>query len=158
MPRYFRYAVLLVALAVSTSLVGCKEISKLLPASTIDNPEQGSPEWVIYQAIEAALMPNTDEGYKKVRPLLHSEITDSVAAEQHYRTMVFETFHRKAYLFSLDDKTGAYKLDYSEDTEKPGEIIKIFVVNEKSDMPTPCRIKRDPKQNNEWKISHMCSL
>ncbi|MFO0747765.1 MAG: hypothetical protein U1F43_19185 [Myxococcota bacterium] len=140
------------------SMPGCKAISKMLPAKTIDNPEQGSPEWVIYKAIEAALVENTDEGYKKVRPLLHSEVKDSIAAEQNYRTNMFEAFHRKAKLFSIDDKTGAYKLDYSEDDEKPGEIIKIFVVNEKSDMPTPCRLKRDPKENNEWRISNQCSL
>ncbi len=113
---------------------------------------------MIYKAIEAALVADTDEGYKKVRPLLHTEITSSPAAESHYRTNIFEAFHRKAYLFSIDDKSGAYKLDYDEDDEKPGQIVKIFVVNEKSDMPTPCRLKRDANQNNDWKISNQCSL
>ncbi|MCC6619758.1 MAG: hypothetical protein IT385_00805 [Deltaproteobacteria bacterium] len=158
MPRFIRYAVLLVALGIAPALVGCKAIERMLPAKTIDNPTEGSPEWVIFKAIEAALVADTNEGYKIVRPLLHSEVKDSPAAESHYRQNVFEAFHRKAYLFSIDDKTGAYKLDYDDDSEKPGEIIKIFVVNEKSDMPTPCRLKRDPKQNNDWKISSMCSL
>jgi len=158
MPRFFRNAALLLALALAPALAGCKAISRMMPAKTIDNPEEGSPEWVIYKAIEAALVPDTDEGYKKIRPLLHSEVTDSVGAEKHYRTNMFEAFHRKATLFSIDDKTGAYKLDYDDDSEKPGEILKIYVVNEKSDMPTPCRLKRDPKANNAWRISNTCSL
>lgn len=153
-----RLAVVLTLLAVAAPFSGCRAIRKLFPASTIDNPTEGSPEWVIYKAIEAALVEDTDEGYKKVRPLLHSEITDNRAAEMHYRGEVFEAFHRKAKLFSVDDKTGTYKYDYDEEEEKPGEIIKIFVVNEKSDMPTPCRLKRDAKHNNEWRISNQCSL
>ena len=157
MSRFIR-SLVIASFLIGLAAPACEMCQKYLPAKTIDNPEQGSPEWVIYQAITAALMDKTDEGYKLVRPLLHSEIIDSIAAEQHYRTDVFEAFHRKAKLFSIDDKTGAYKLDYTKDDEKPGEIIKIFVVNEKSDMPTPCRLKRDPKQNNEWKISNQCSL
>lgn len=153
-----RLIAILALLAVAAPVTGCRAIRKLFPARTIDNPDQGSPEWVIYKAIEAALVPDTDEGYKKVRPLLHSEITDNRAAEMHYRGEVFEAFHRKAYLFSIDDKTGAYRYDYDEDDEKPGEILKVFVVNEKSDMPTPCRLKRDPKHDNEWRISNQCSL
>lgn len=148
----------LLAIAFIFGLSACDMFQKCMPAKTIDAPEQGSPEWVIYTAIGAALMEKTDDGYKIVRPLLHSEILDSIAAEQHYRTNIFEAFHRKAKLFSSDDKTGTFKLDYTQDDEKPGEIIKVFVVNEKSDMPTPCRLKRDPKVNNEWKISNQCSL
>lgn len=153
-----RFALAIALLLSVSAAPGCKAIRKMLPATTVDNPEAGSPEEVIYKAIDAALVSDTDEGYKKVRPLLHSEITESRGAETHYRQNIFEAFHRKAYLYSLDDKSGAYKLDYTEDDEKPGEIIKIFVVNEKSDMPTPCRLKRDPKANNEWRISNQCSL
>lgn len=152
------------SLVIATFMLGlaapaCEMCQKLMPAKTIDAPEKGSPEWVIHEALRAALEKNTDDGYKIVRPLLHSEILDSVAAEQHYRTLIFEAFHRKADLFQVDGAApGTYKLDYSKDDEKPGEIIKIFVVNEKSDMPTPCRLKRDPKANNEWRISNQCSL
>lgn len=158
MPRFLRSALFAFTTTALLALAGCKDIKRMMPASTIDNPTQGEPEWVIYQYIQAALMEDTDEGYKKIRPLLHSEILDSVAAESHFRQNIFEASHRKAAYFSIDDKTGAYKKDYDEDDEKPGQIIKIFVVNEKSDMPTPCRLKRDGKFNNEWRISNQCSL
>lgn len=129
-----------------------------VPPRTIDHPEPGTPEWVVYQAIAAALVDDIEAGYQQVKPLLHSEITDSPAATDYYRNLVFEAFHRRAALYALDDVSGAFKLDYVTQSEPPDTDVRIFVVNEASDMPTPCRVKRDPKADGAWRLSSHCSL
>ncbi|PIE20159.1 MAG: hypothetical protein CSA66_01225 [Proteobacteria bacterium] len=147
-------ALILVAAAVAAfALGGCAKCQEMIGTRTIDNPEEESPEWVLQQVLIAAMDPDTDSGYKKLYPYLHSQLTESRAAESSFRMMNFEAIHRKVKLFLVDDSKPVYEIDYREELDN-GEL-KIFVVNEGS-LPTPCSLSRDPKANNNWRVLHRC--
>ncbi len=123
--------------------------------TTIDAPEAGTPEAVLYDALVAAIEPDEAKGWKAFRGLLHSEQLSSAISEKTWRTMNYSTLRRKARLYLEDDGKPAYKLAYTEDVAPSS--LKLFIFNEKSEVPTPCTLKPDVTQNNAWRIS-LCSL
>lgn len=146
-----RSLVLLLAfLTLAISLGGCK----YLPAPTIDNPKEGTPEWLVYKAIEAAQEPDAEKSYKMIRPYLHSNLISMRTAEESFLGMNYPAFRRKVRLFTPDDKSPVYKLSRTEE-DQPDQNHRLFVVNEGSDMPSPFRIARDPAANNEWRIMNV---
>lgn len=146
--------------AVVALFAGCKQISRMMPASTIDNPEKGSPEWLVYKTIEAGLADDIEEGWAMLRPMLHSKVTALRSSEQNFLNFNFAGFRRKVTYFTAgekgtpEDKKPVYKLDYTEE-DNPDIEHRLFVVNEMSDMPSPFRILRDPAANNEWRIKNI---
>ena len=48
-----------------------------------------------------------------------------------------------------------FLIDYDE--EFPNNRVKYFIVNKKSDMPTPCVLQPDNTQGGKWRIES-CSL
>lgn len=141
-------------LFVFVALSGCKQISKWMPASTIDNPTEGTPEWLVYKTIEAGQVPDMEEGWKKLRPLLHSSLTELRTSEDNFLNMNFAAFRRKIRLFTPEDGKPVYKLDYTEE-DNPDIEHRLFVVNEGSEVPSPFRIARDPAANNEWRVKNI---
>lgn len=141
---------LLVFVSFAIALAGCK----YLPASTIDNPTEGTPEWLVYKAIQAAQAPEIEDGWKILRPLLHSRVVEMRASEDDFINLKLPALHRKVRLFTEDDSKPAYKLKYTEE-DTPDKALRLFVINEGSDMPSPFRIERDPAANNEWRISNI---
>lgn len=147
------FSLLFVVLAGGT---GCKAIKRMLPATTIDNPTEGTPEWLVYKAIEAAQAPDTESGWKIIRPWLHSSLTELRTSEDNFLNLNFAAFRRKVRLFTPDDAKPAYKHDYTDsDVGNEEKEIRVFVVNEASENPSPFRIARDPKANNEWRIKNI---
>ncbi|MFT7579338.1 MAG: hypothetical protein ACI9MR_001002 [Myxococcota bacterium] len=144
------------SLAAVLTLNACTECQEFIGTTTVENPAEETPEWVIEQAIVAAMQEDTDDGWKIIRPLLHSKITGSAGAESSFRTLNFESFHRKWKLYTVgDDSKPIFEID-KRDTDDRGNL-RIFVLNEGSDMPTPCRLNKDPAQGGKWRIA-MCSL
>ncbi len=143
------------ALAFVASAPGCKKVQRLLPPKTIENPEAGTPEAIVQEAIKAAMTKDEAEGWKHFRSLLHSSELESPASEKNWRQMNFATFRRKVPLFLEDPSKPVYKMQYYEETADG--MYKVFVINSKSDVPTPCGVKRDANNNDEWRIK-MCSL
>lgn len=156
MPRMKTLAtVLLVVLAVA-ALGGCKEIRRALHwTSTIESPTPESPEWVVQQAIIAGMMESEKEGWAAFRSLLHSGQLASPASESSWRSMNFQSMRRKIRLYLADDTKPIYELSYVEEIRE--DELKVFVVNEGSELPTPCTVKRDPGAEGKWRIS-ICSL
>ena len=147
------FAALLASLALSVGS-GCKEIDKMIP-ETIDNPDKGSPEWVVQQAFIAAMEKDEPTGWKKFQSLLHSRERRSVLSEKSWRQMNFSAFRRK-YPIYLEDKTKpVYELQYTEDFDDGAK--KLFITNNRSDVPTPCQLEPDPQADGAWKIVR-CSL
>lgn len=153
----------LVLLLVSLSfavLAGCRDIQRMLPATTVDNPTEGTPEFLVYKTIEAALVPDVEEGWKKLRPYLHSSLTELRTSEDNFLNLNFAAFRRKVHFFTVgkpgtpEDDNPAYKLDYTEE-DNPDREHRVFVVTEGSDMPSPFRIARDPKADNEWRVKNI---
>lgn len=155
-----RSLIVLLAFLSLASVVACKDIARMLPASTIDNPAEGTPEFLIYKTIEAGLAPDTEEGWKMLRPYLHSSLTELRTSEDNFLNLNFAAFRRKVRFFTAgkqgtpEDQSPVYKLDYTEE-DQPDREHRVFVVSEASDMPSPFRIARDPKANNEWRVKNI---
>ena len=146
-----RSLVLLLAfLSIAIPFAGCK----LLPAPTIDNPTDGTPEFLIYKTIESAQAPDIEQGWKLLRPYLHSSVTALRTSEDNFLNMNYAAFRRKVRLFTPDDTKPVFKLARTEE-DQPDREHRLFVVNEGSDMPSPFRIARDPAANNEWRVKNI---
>lgn len=149
--RFLR--VLLLLLFVTATAPGCQLLKKILPAKTIDNPEPGTREWLVLKALEAAKEPDTDKGWKMLRPLLHTQVVELVSSEQTFRNLNFEALHRKVRLYLPEDGTLSYKLDRETESSGMEDMeFQLFIVNRGSEMPSPFRIRRDAKFGNEWRI------
>ncbi len=139
------------------ALVGCK----YLPAKTIENPTAGTPEFLVMKGLEAASKTDVEEGWEMIHPFLHSYITELSTSENNFLNLNFKALMRKVQFYTKDEKGAAhcstgfcYKLDYIKE-ERPDQEIQVFIKNAKSDMPSPFRIARDPKANNEWRIKNI---
>jgi hypothetical protein len=152
MLRLLRVVLLLLVLAAPVG--GCKQLRKFMPPTTVDNPAEGSREWLVYKAIEACQEKDEKAGWTKLRPLLHADVVTNSASENSFRTMNYPTLRRKLKSFTPDDAKPTYLLDYAEEEASDLEF-KLFVVNETSDMPSPFRIRRDPTANNDWRIANV---
>jgi len=136
---------------VLTSCQACKK--KLGITTTIDNPEKGTPEYVVYKVIEAAIKAKTDEkaGWKLYKKQLHpSEVKAGLVSLKAWRQFRFTTLTRKVHLFTKAEDSGSnvkdsspvYESAYKEvsDNEKR---VKVFVANEGNpEQPTPCKLER----------------
>ena len=145
---------LLALMSIAVSFAGCREIAKLMPATTVDNPAEGTPEFLIYKTIEAAQVADVEEGWKMLRPYLHSSLTALRTSEDNFLNLNFTAFRRKVRLFTPEDGKPTYKLDYTQE-DQPDQEVRVFIVNEGSEMPSPFRIARDPQANNDWRVKNI---
>ncbi len=146
--------VLLLLLLLLAPVAGCKQIRKFLPPTTVDNPAEGSREWLVYKTIEAAQVADDKAAWTALRPLLHSDVIGNSASENSFRTLNFPALRRKVKSFTPDDAKPTYLLAYAEEEASDLEF-KLFVVNETSDMPSPFRVRRDPATNDDWRIANI---
>jgi|GEM_PF-2934472 len=146
--------ILFVLLLIGFSVSGCKQLRKLIPATEIDNPAEGTREWLVLKTIEAAKIKEEAASYAALRPLLHSDVIGSSSSENSFRSMNYPAFRRKVNIFTKDDSKANYLLDYEQEDMDDFEY-RIFVVNETSDLPSPFRLRRDPTVKNEWRIANI---
>lgn len=150
------FSLAFLALLVTTT-TGCKDIQRMLPARTIENPDPDSPEYVVQQIIKAAMIDDFEQAWKAFRPWLHSQQLAQVSSELNWKQFNFSAMHRNVKRLYLDDPTKPiFKVDYKDEI-KDDEEVKVFVVNKLSDMPTPVLLTRDPAANNQWRV-RQCSL
>ena len=119
----------------------------------ITAPAAGSPEAVIQGLIAAAMYPDEAAGWKVVRALLHSSISNPRAIEG-YRQMNYAASRRKVALFTPDDTKPHFRIVKRD--QLTAEKLKLFIHNEKS-MPTPCTLTKDAEADGAWKV-YVCSL
>ena len=150
------FLAMLILVLAATAASGCQQIRRQLGIrTTIDNPEPGSPESVVRDILTAAIEDDEAKAWQAYRELLHSEQLQSAVSENTWRTMNFPSLRRKARLYLEDDTKPVYQLAYTEDVAPDGR--KLFVYNEKSEVPTPCTLKPDPKREGSWRVT-LCSL
>ena len=121
----------------------------------VSDPDVDSPEWVVQQVIIAAMQEDESAGWDIFQPLLHSKQLKSSASERNWRNFNFQTTRRKYKLYLEDDSDPTYQIGYTEGDLDGG--LSVYIRNEKSDMPTPCTVRPDAKQDNKWRITK-CSL
>lgn len=147
-------AAVLVALVAVAGAAGCQKIrSKIGMGTTISSPDPGTPEKVIQDVLKAARMSDEADGWVAFSMLLHSQESSSPAAMNEWQTMRFPTMRRKVDFLLVDKAALVYKL---MDKREEGKELKVYVNNSQSDMPTPCTLRRDPEQNNAWRVFNAC--
>lgn len=141
-------------LLVSLSIPSCRMIKmKLGIGDKVTNPDQGTPEYVVQQVLKAASMPDEEEGWERFSALLHSEELDSPVAMNDWRNMRFPAIRRKVdYL--LEDKA-SYSFVVMDRREEPPSLL-IYLKNKASELPTPCKLRRDPAAGNNWRVFNAC--
>jgi hypothetical protein len=146
----------LAGLLISSAFVftGCQAVKKKLGiTTTIDNPEKGTPEYVVYKVIEAAIKAKSDEmaGWRLYKKQLHpAEVKAGLQSLKTWRQFRFTTLTRKVHLFTkaedngsnVKDSSPVYESAYKEVSENE-KRVKVFVANEGNpDQPTPCKLER----------------
>lgn len=138
-----------------SGLTSCKQIQRLLPATEVTESDvtEGTPEYVIMQVIKSGMIKDFEEAWRAFRPWLHSNQLESPASEKNWKQFNFQSLHRNVYLYLEDETKPMYKIDYDEELNEHEHTW--FLVNKKSDMPTPIVLQRDGKANNEWRVKRM---
>ncbi len=150
-----RIAIAIAVLAgLALALPGCNKIKEGLGSRSVDTFEDGTAEGVVYKALEAAQMDSENDGWKAFKALLHSQ-QKSPGSLHSWRSNNYGAFRRKVAHYTEDDSKPGYAIDRSE--SPMDDEVKLFLVNEMSDMPTPCLLKKDPKAKGAWRIQ-TCSL
>ena len=147
---------MLVLTFAAASSSGCRWVREKIGIGTvIEDPEPGTPEATIKLAIEAAATPDEDKGWKKFRRLLHSEQRKSPASERSWRENNFRAFRKKWKYYVLDPDKMSFRIVREREYEEEDGTLELFIENSKSEMPTPCSLKKD--HDGAWRIMK-CSL
>ncbi len=150
-----RLLVLLVLLALVLPTSGCNWARlKLGFGVDIAETEPGTPERVVQDALKAARDANPKKGWSVFMGLLHTN-QKNVGSLKSWEGMKFRDFRKKVTYYITDPGKTAFKLMRVREDDDGG--VSLFLQNSKSDMPTPCTVREDPDQSNQWRITR-CSL
>jgi hypothetical protein len=151
-------AAMVITLAVSMS--GCQMIRKKTGiTTTVTDPEEGTPEELIQKVMEAAMLDDTEKGFRKMKKLFHHKITSSKGDMRNWKDLYWPKNTRKKVrkgLFFEDDDEVVWKFAYMEGDGTNTHPLKVYVYNEGNpDLPTPCTMANDGK-SGEWRVSGQC--
>lgn len=147
---------LFVAGALATTS-GCQKLRMQFQLkTTVSDPEPESPKWVVHQAIVAAMEKDEAKAWEAFSQMLHSSEKKSQQNWREWRQLRFSTFQRKVHLYLEDDNVAEWEFRYMD--EQDDGAIRLFVHNAGDpELPTPCRLRKDPEQDMKWRI-YNCSL
>ncbi len=151
-------ASLLIVFLAAPTLGGCEMVRKKLGCNwtdTITVAAPGTPEWPVQQIIMGAMNPNEEAGWEQFRGAFHHAEIESRGAETMLRSLNYPKTRRLVPLYLRDDSVPEFEICYTEMVA--GDVLVVFVKNEKSEVPTPCRLKRDDKADGAWR-AYLCSL
>lgn len=136
-------------------LLGCEAVDKArmkLVGVTVDQPEAETAEWVLAEALHAAMEPDADKGWERFQKVLHSqERTPSALAGWQQFGWPRMRKQAKNYL----DEDGRFVLRDFRNQQNEG--IDFFLENRTRELPTPCSVYLDYANNKLWRIKR-CSL
>lgn len=143
-------------LAIAVWSGSCSKIKGALGVKTsVSESSDDTPEGVIHAALVAGADADVERGWRAFRKLLHSEERNTIALRDWER-LRYPRMRKKIDLFLTSRDPITY--EYSRIQERDNGAMKVFVVNSGNpDNPTPCHVKRDPKQSDRWRITN-CSL
>ena len=147
---------LLLVAVVATGIVfgsGCNSIKETFGGRTVEEPEEDTPEWVVQQVLRAAAIDDFEESWNEYRVYLHSK-EQSSQAQKDWKRMRFPALRRKYECFLKEEGAFAYTIKRTDEVSE--EEIHLYVKCKTSDMPTPCKMQRDPKDDDEWRIRWNC--
>ena len=143
---------LIVALSLGTT--SCKWLKlKLGIGYVVENPEPGTPEAVMQKVLKALSIKDENRSWQAFLKLLHSK-EKQPGYISSWKRMKFPPLRRKVHYYILDPSKYSYKLK----AKRPGleGTIKLYLYNPNTDVPTPCKFKRDPKAGGAWRVYSSC--
>jgi hypothetical protein len=170
-----KYVLLLAFFVLASSFGGCRCLGEYFGGRTVDNPDDDSPEWVVQQVIAAALSADGaykcqkfrgnkwnpkkgpdrkfNQAWKEFSQYLHSHERNS-ASLNTWKCMKFPALIKKVKCFVKDPEGPSYVV--RETREISEDEIHLMVKCKTTEMPTPCKLYRDPKDDDEWRIRFAC--
>jgi hypothetical protein len=147
---------LLLFACLALGLGGCETFDKArmkLVGVKVCNPDQGSAEWVLNEAVQSAKDSDEERGWARLQKVLHSS-ERSVNALKGWHEGNWPRMRRQVKHY-LDDK-GCFTLrDFR--TQQGDAGIDFFMENDERDLPTPCAVYIDADNNKQWRIKR-CSM
>ncbi len=146
---------ILLAVAALGSLGACNDIKRAVGwTTTVTNPDPESPEGIIQRVIKSGMNEDAEAGWKEFRAILHSN-QHGRGSLSSWKANNYQTLRRKVHLYTENDAVPTFEIAFIEEVGTDG--LKVQVINEMSDMPTPCKVRLDPKQGGAWRVE-ICSL
>ena len=153
------------AIAMVIGLSGCDSVKMTIDkirmktiGITVCEPEKGSAEWVMMEAIEAASDKNAERGWERFQKVLHTSERSPNALRSWY-TGAWPRMRRQISDYDLDGD-GCYKIvNVKEMVKSYGGLagLEFYIVSRKKDMPTPCAVYLDDEHGGAWRVRR-CSL
>jgi hypothetical protein len=136
-------------------LLGCEAVDKArmkLVGVTVDHPEAETAEWVLAEALQAAVDPDAEKGWERFQQVLHSQ-ERTPAALASWQQFGWPRLRKQARHYL--DEEGRFVLRDFRNQQNEG--IDFFLENRTRELPTPCSVYLDYANNKLWRIKR-CSL
>ncbi len=150
--RPIRLATIVCALAVAllaTSAASARELTK----TVVENPAEGSAEWVVAQTLEAGMANSLDAWYET-----HCHPDYCLGTPRNRQNFVKYRWKRlrkwvETYYTDVEKRSfEVVRTDPKDFDDKTGSL-KLFLKSSKRDMPVPIQLQRDKK--GAWKVHNM---
>jgi len=146
--------IIAILLMTGMALTSCRALKlKLGLGYTVESPEPGTPEAVMQNVLKTLTMKDAKRSWKRFLPLLHSH-EHNTGFINTWKTMKFRHMRKVAKYFVIDPSKFSFKVKRVKDG--PGKTLMLYLYNPKSDIPTPCKFKRDAKHGNAWRVFSSC--
>lgn len=145
---------LMILLLAGLALSSCRAIKlKLGIGYTVESPVPGTPEAVMQKVLKVLTMRDASRSWARFLPLLHSHERNTGFINT-WKTMKFGSMRRIAKNYVLDPSKYSFKVKRVK--ELPGGILVLYLESTRTDIPTPCKFKRDKKHGNAWRVFSSC--
>lgn len=153
--RSGKFLVLLsLVLLTGITLTSCRTIKlKLGIGYTVENPEPGTPEDVMQKVLRALTVRDKSASWTRFLGLLHSH-EHQTGFINTWKKLKFRHMRKVAKYFILDPAKYSFKVKRVQEGLE-GTLI-LYLENPNTDVPTPCKFKRDPDHGNAWRVYSSC--
>ena len=105
------------------------------------------------QVLKALTIRDVQRSWSRFLPLLHSH-EHGTGFINTWRTMKFKHMRKVVRYYILDPSKYSFKVKRVrkglEDT------LILYLASPKTDIPTPCKFRRDPAHGNAWRVYSSC--
>lgn len=140
---------LMVGLLFVPGCKGCKSLRAKLGGIKVTNPEKGTPEYVVQEALKAAAEKDEAVGWAKFKALLHPETVSTALAYSNWRRFAWMRMRRSVNNYLLDQSKFSFKIERWVDV-KEGRVH-LFIKDKTREMAKPIKLWKDKKGN--WLIA-----
>ena len=145
---------LTVVLLAGISLASCRAIKlKLGIGYTVVTPKPGTPEAVMQKVLRALTLRDQARSWTRFLGLLHSH-EHQTGFINTWKQLKFRHMRRVAKYYILDPAKYSFKVKRVQEGLE-GTLI-LYLANPNTDVPTPCKFKRDPVHGNAWRVYSSC--